>query len=748
MGLIQPNIETSIETSPQLIESLHMAREVALQSDVAEVLPVHLVLAMLEDDESSFLLEAYGVDFKKIRAQLGKLAQKQAQQKTPERHAVFSPGIELIMQHAREQAQKNGLGEVDSNLILAVILSERSGFLEKLLTPYDLDTSGVLQYLELREGKTIDIDPLVTQQPPAPQPAAKITPNTPPTASTPASQAPAPQASASASQAPIAKQGGLVSQDLGESTPKSQLQSPPAKQPDVHTKQLQSPPLENHPRQPAGQVPQKPGTIPHKSPLTAPPPTQNPALTPAPLAPMQNLAPAPAPISTPVAVAMPVAMPVPVPATPPARQNNAASIPDLTSAVKQALAPAPASLIIAPPQKIPLPVSDNTTKELDAPSNQRSLFGKMSKMVSGKFRKKTIETPADEKIQKEPPATRVAVAPANPPAPIDAPVQDAAPAIAPPPNNAPTKAPQAAPATSPQAAAPMATPVSGVGVVAPTKLMTAAANNNQSAAPAGTNLLSQPQIAPATPIAPATTGENNEAATQSIDTLVNPPAPEVLQESSAPQALSRTSLHNRPARRRRTAPASLGAHESLSATGSVLEKGRLVENVPRRMKVNNPSKAEVRITRAQLEEINNEFDDLSSNHIHELSVTEAMTVQLRAPGSGFHIENLSPQTQWIDRNQRHINDADFGIWRWNVTPTTSGKARLQLVISARTVDDQGTIHIADIPDKIIEIGVSADYSQILKRTGLISVIAIIGVLVGRYGETAYQWISKIAAQLG
>ena len=205
---------------------------------------------------------------------------------------------------------------------------------------------------------------------------------------------------------------------------------------------------------------------------------------------------------------------------------------------------------------------------------------------------------------------------------------------------------------------------------------------------------------------------------------------------------------NRPAKRRRAIPASLGTNESISATGSVLEKGRLVENVPRRMKINRPSKAEVRITRAQMEEITSEFDDLCDNHIHELAVTEAMTVQLRAPGGGFHIENLSPQTQWIDRNQRHVHDADFGVWRWNVTPTISGKARLQLVISARTVDDEGTIHIADIPDKIIELGVHRDHAQILKKAGILTMVALAGLSLGRFGESAYQWLQVMATKIG
>jgi hypothetical protein len=159
------------------------------------------------------------------------------------------------------------------------------------------------------------------------------------------------------------------------------------------------------------------------------------------------------------------------------------------------------------------------------------------------------------------------------------------------------------------------------------------------------------------------------------------------------------------------------------------------------------SKAEVRITRAQMDEISNEFDNLSSSHVHELAVTEAMTVQLRAPGGSFHIENLSPQTQWIDRNQRHVDDSDFGIWRWNVIPTKSGQARLQLVISARTVDDDGTIHIADIPDKIINISVHRDHARLLKKAGVIGFVALAGTILGKFGETAYQWLSVLVEKL-
>ena len=633
MGLVHAKIEIGIETSPQLIESLHTAREMALQANAAEVLPMHLALAMLEDDESSFLLEAYGVNFDKVRIQLSKQARAQAQPKTNDRHAVFSPAIEALMQHAREQAQKNALGEVDGNLILAIVLSQESGTLAKLLKPYDLDTSGVLQYLELREGKTVDIDPLPALQAKTPPSVNRARgenlKNTP--ASAPASLHPA----KSVPPAPLAM--SLSPQNTGPTAA-----SIPQNQPDFaphqpHESSIQHPLVNNSNDPFQGAV----AKAPHMPPPSSMKPNQEATALP----------------SSPVPAAIPI--PAPMPPHVAARPTPINGGP-LPMPVGQNSIPVP----IPPSPKVPAPSnleagSANASTPDPAPSRFRSMISGLGKALKSKS-----APPLNDMLETATPV----------------PTPSAADRV------------QTLPAAKP------------VHLKGPT--------------------------------------------TQSVDQLVNQPVPGPVQGAGNGPTFAQMAQQNRPAKRRRAIPSSLGANESLSATGSVLEKGRLVENVPRRMKVNQSSKAEVRITRAQMEEINNEFDNLSDSHIHELAVTEAMTVQLRAPGHGFHIENLSPQTQWIDRNQRHVHDADFGVWRWNVTPTKSGKARLQLVISARTVDDEGTIHIADIPDKIIELGVYRDHAQILRRAGILTIVALAGLALGRYGETAYQWLAALATQIG
>ena len=637
MGLVQAKIEIAIETSPQLIESLHMARQVALQTEVAQVLPEHLQLAMLEDDESSFLLEAYGVDFKKVRAQLAKQAKKLSQPGSPGQQAVFSPHIETIMQHARVQAQKNALGEVDSNLVLAVMLSEKSGFLGKQLAPYDLDCSGVLQYLELREGKTVNIDPL--------SPLKSLNAAAPPKAVAP----PVNIAPASAQQVPAATIAApIVAPIVAPVETPAPLNQPPT----------------NPPMAPAQQQVHAPTAPLQTNPSVQPPP---PPMVSAPPAVQKTLQTEPVPAQfrqSQVAQVAQVAQPTNTPAQPPAQKPPAQKLPHPAT---QKAAPQEPHLRTMPPPisnpdaytgSVAAPENPPSTPE-PAPSKLRSLFSSFGRKNKAQSATEANTGPITERV----PSSQSAIKATN--------------------------------------------------------------NNVQNPAPA-TNLISPPQ---------------------SVDTLLNrPPLPEQPQTIEALH--SSAQLRNKPAKRRRATPDSLGANESLSATGSVLEKGRLVENIPRHMKVNIPTPAEVRITRTQMDEISSEFENLSSSHIHELAVTEAMTVQLRAPGGGFHIENLSPQTQWIDRNQRHINDADFGAWKWNVTPTTSGKSRLQLVISARTVDDEGTIHIADIPDKIIELGIARDHRNIAKKTGIIALVAITSLVLGKYGEAALHGLSQLTNLAG
>ncbi|MFV0369503.1 MAG: Clp protease N-terminal domain-containing protein, partial [Hyphomicrobiaceae bacterium] len=95
--------------------------------------------------------------------------------------------------------------------------------------------------------------------------------------------------------------------------------------------------------------------------------------------------------------------------------------------------------------------------------------------------------------------------------------------------------------------------------------------------------------------------------------------------------------------------------------------GQLVENIPRVMRVGNLAVVEARIARAEVKALAEGLQGGGSAWRHDLTVTKAMSVRLRAPDGGFFIETNSPETQWIE-NTLGFDSDDYASWRWSVTP--------------------------------------------------------------------------------
>jgi len=184
-------------------------------------------------------------------------------------------------------------------------------------------------------------------------------------------------------------------------------------------------------------------------------------------------------------------------------------------------------------------------------------------------------------------------------------------------------------------------------------------------------------------------------------------------------------------------PAIHDYHSPLSEYDSIVQTGQLIETIPRRMRNFVKESIEVRIVRASAAELEN---NMVSSHAAS-SVTEAMTVQLRAPQGGFQIENLSPETQWIESNLGFSDE--YANWRWTVTPTRRGKQRLDLIISTRQVGFQGVVAENALPEQIFEIKVRSNYLRSLARVLGWSVAAIVGGGIAVYGRTAYQMIIQL-----
>lgn len=191
------------------------------------------------------------------------------------------------------------------------------------------------------------------------------------------------------------------------------------------------------------------------------------------------------------------------------------------------------------------------------------------------------------------------------------------------------------------------------------------------------------------------------------------------------------------------------AREAESAAGptslprpSTVLPGQLIETVPRRMRVGVTAPVEVRIAKAEVKAISDGLDVGRTAHRHDIQVTKAMSVRLRAPEGGFFIETASPETQWIE-NALGLMADDYARWRWTVTPKLRGKRRLLLIVSARTVGPDGLAAETALPDQIIEIRVSTNYGVLVKRLAGWVVAAIAGGLLARFGSDLWTLMQPV-----
>lgn len=192
-------------------------------------------------------------------------------------------------------------------------------------------------------------------------------------------------------------------------------------------------------------------------------------------------------------------------------------------------------------------------------------------------------------------------------------------------------------------------------------------------------------------------------------------------------------------------PAPRGIGASSRSAGSV-EIGQLVENIPRTMRVAIPVIVEVRVARADVKNLADGLQNGGAAYQHEVMVTKAMSVRLRAPDGGFFIETASPETQWIE-NVLGLATDDYASWRWSVTPRTRGWKRLQLIVSARTVGGDGLAAETALPDQMIEVRVRTNYGETARQWGGWIAAAIAGGVLAKFGDGVFEAASRAVTRL-
>lgn len=175
------------------------------------------------------------------------------------------------------------------------------------------------------------------------------------------------------------------------------------------------------------------------------------------------------------------------------------------------------------------------------------------------------------------------------------------------------------------------------------------------------------------------------------------------------------------------------------------ELGQLTETIPRTMRVGVTERVEIRIGRAHIKNMADGMEGGGLAWQHDVTVTKAMSVRVRAPEGGFFIETVSPETQWIDR--QFDDGPDYASWRFLITPQQRGWATLRIHISARTVGSEGVAAETAFPDQVIEVKVRTNYGRAAKRTLGWVAAAIAGGVLARFGEGAFDAGSGLISKL-
>jgi len=174
-----------------------------------------------------------------------------------------------------------------------------------------------------------------------------------------------------------------------------------------------------------------------------------------------------------------------------------------------------------------------------------------------------------------------------------------------------------------------------------------------------------------------------------------------------------------------------------------VQQGVLVENIPRTMTVAVPEMVEVRMARQEVEGMVEGLQGGGQVQNHDVFVTRAMSVRLRAPEGGFMIESSSPETQWIENDVIGLLQDDYASWRWTIVPERRGRSRLQLIISARTVAPDGMTAETALPDQVIDVNVRINFTRTAKKWGGWALAAAAGGMLGTWGGDAYEAVTRI-----
>ena len=161
--------------------------------------------------------------------------------------------------------------------------------------------------------------------------------------------------------------------------------------------------------------------------------------------------------------------------------------------------------------------------------------------------------------------------------------------------------------------------------------------------------------------------------------------------------------------------------------GSPIDTARLFERFAKRMQAGRTTTLEVLVARSSVLASANAARGPTPGG-RDVVLTRALTVRLKAPAGGYHIENAAPETQWFDTRSTQRDDAEVR-WRWQVTPQRTGNQPLQLSLTLRSIAADGMIVETALPEQQGSVRIQRDRKASLMAIGGWMAAALAGTCV-------------------
>lgn len=166
---------------------------------------------------------------------------------------------------------------------------------------------------------------------------------------------------------------------------------------------------------------------------------------------------------------------------------------------------------------------------------------------------------------------------------------------------------------------------------------------------------------------------------------------------------------------------------------TVVDPDQLATMLPEDVTCEVPEPVEVHVARADLANLGIALGSGAGALRPEQIVVRTLTLRLRSPDGRLTVEAVTPETQWIDRQDAFIAADDLS-WRWTVTGRRAGRAALVLSVAARTIGIDSIPIDSALPDQTHDVLVTVNWLRVMGRALALAGVAAAAVVLTLSGS--------------